>query len=171
MITYRIMRVELVSTLAEDAPAKEPQVAAEDADLQKVLEEIMKSMYDVPRGPLPPVVIREPKSGKYQPLLEVPGKGKAKASPEPGAQAEGQTGPDAGTQDEGQAGSNPEEQFEGQAGLDLGNTGAVELSMPSLVVHAGLDREHMDLDVADVSPQPSTEQMDEGFTATAYPKV
>nr|GEY17845.1 monodehydroascorbate reductase [Tanacetum cinerariifolium] len=31
-----------------------------------------------PQGPLPPVVIREPESGKYQPLPEVPGKGKAK---------------------------------------------------------------------------------------------
>nr|GEW96912.1 hypothetical protein [Tanacetum cinerariifolium] len=30
---------------------------------------------------------------------------------------------------------------------------------------------NMDLDVADVSPQPSTEQLDEGFTATAYSKV
>nr|GEX65395.1 hypothetical protein [Tanacetum cinerariifolium] len=39
------------------------------------------------------------------------------------------------------------------------------------MVHAGSDREHMDLDVADVLPQPPTEQMDEGFTATAYPKI
>nr|GEU88429.1 hypothetical protein [Tanacetum cinerariifolium] len=84
-------------SVAEDAPAKEPQVAAKDADLQKALEESIKTMYDVPRGPLPPVVIREPESGKYQPLLEVPGKGKAKAGPDPGVQAEGQTGPDAGT--------------------------------------------------------------------------
>nr|GEX37746.1 integrase, catalytic region, zinc finger, CCHC-type, peptidase aspartic, catalytic [Tanacetum cinerariifolium] len=34
------------------------------------------------QGPLPPVVIREPESGKYQPLPEVPGKGKAKVSEE-----------------------------------------------------------------------------------------
>nr|GFC53271.1 hypothetical protein [Tanacetum cinerariifolium] len=52
-----------------------------------------------------------------------------------------------------------------------GNAGADEQLMPSPVVHAGSDHEHMDLDVADVSPQPSTEQMDEGFTATAYLKV
>nr|GEZ56737.1 hypothetical protein [Tanacetum cinerariifolium] len=78
---------------------------------------------------------------------------------------------DISTQDEGQAGSNPDEQSEGQAGQDPGNAGADEQSMPSHVVHAGSDREHMDLDVADVSPQPSTEQMDEEFTATAYPKV
>nr|GEY42458.1 E-beta-farnesene synthase [Tanacetum cinerariifolium] len=118
--------------VAEDAPAKEPQVYVEDADMQKALEESLKSMYDVPRGLLPPVVIREPESGKYQPLPEVSGKGKAKeesekvvpeadaggqdegqARPDPGAQAEGQTGPDAGAQDEGQARSNPDEQSEG----------------------------------------------------------
>nr|GFC62889.1 hypothetical protein [Tanacetum cinerariifolium] len=76
----------------------------------------------------------------------------------PYAQAEGQTGSDTGTQDEGQAGLNPEEISEGQA-------------IPSPVIHAGSDREHMDLDVADVLPQLSTKQLDEGFTATAYPKV
>nr|GEZ28063.1 copia protein [Tanacetum cinerariifolium] len=46
---------------AEDVPIMEPQVAAEDAELQKVLEESIKTAYAVaPRGPLPPVVIREP---------------------------------------------------------------------------------------------------------------
>nr|GEZ13461.1 monodehydroascorbate reductase [Tanacetum cinerariifolium] len=138
------------------------KVDAKDADMQKALEESLKSMYDVPRGPLPPVVIREPKLGKYQPLLEVPGKGKAKAGPDLGAQAEGQAGPDPGAQDEGQARSNPEEQSEGHAGPDPSNAGADEQSMPSPVVHAGSDPKHMDLDVSDVSPQPSTEQMDEG---------
>nr|GEU36998.1 Gag-Pol polyprotein [Tanacetum cinerariifolium] len=230
---------------AEDVPAMEPQVAAEDANLQKYLEESMKTVYAAPRGPLPPVVIREPESGKYQPLLEVPGKGKAKvteehvahdllslqkpkkkspvdqyifqrhtftttrssrldepsygeleqsvseetkkivpgadeggqgesedqAGPDPGAQAKGQTGSDAVTQDEGHAGSNPDEISEGQAGPDPGNARADVQSISSHVVHAGSDREHMDLDVADVSPQPCTEQLDEGFTATAYPKV
>nr|GFB15991.1 hypothetical protein [Tanacetum cinerariifolium] len=118
--------------LAEEVPIMEPHVVAEDAELQKVLEESMKTAYALPRGPLPPVVIREPESGKYQPLLKVPGKGKAKvteeqpdtkeesekvrleadegcqdegqAGPDPSAQAEDQTGSDAGAQDEGQAG-------------------------------------------------------------------
>nr|GEV14436.1 hypothetical protein [Tanacetum cinerariifolium] len=67
---------------AEEVPAVEPQVAAEDAELQKVLEEIMKTAYALSRGPLPPVVIREPESGKYQLLPEVPGKGKAKVTEE-----------------------------------------------------------------------------------------
>nr|GEU55262.1 retrotransposon-related protein [Tanacetum cinerariifolium] len=184
----------VATSVAEDVLAMEPHVAAEDADFQKALEESMKTMYVAPRGSLLPVVIREPELGKYQPLPEVPGKGKAKsdskeesekvvlwtneggqdegqAGPDPGAQAKGQIRSDAGAQDEGQAESNPDENSEGQAGPDLGNAGADELSMPSLVVHAGSDHEHMDLDVADVSPQPSMEKLNEGFTATAYPKV
>nr|GEV18581.1 hypothetical protein [Tanacetum cinerariifolium] len=205
----------------------------------------MKTAYAPPRGPLPPVVIREPESGKYQLLPEVPGKGKSKvteeqvshdllslqkpkkkslvdqyifqrrtftttrssghdepsyaeleqskneetekvvpvaseggqgesegqAGPDPGAQAEGQTGSDTGTQDEGQARSNPDEISEGQAGPDPGDARVDVQSISSHVVYAGSDCKHMDLDVADVSPQPSTEQLDEGFTATAYPKV
>nr|GFA66108.1 hypothetical protein [Tanacetum cinerariifolium] len=59
----------------------------------------------------------------------------------------------------------------GQAGPDPGDAGAKVQSFLSLVVHAGSNREHMDLDVVDVSPQPSTEQLDKGFTATVYPKV
>nr|GEW69931.1 monodehydroascorbate reductase [Tanacetum cinerariifolium] len=124
----------------------------------RALEESMKSMYDVPQGLLPPVVIREPESEKYQPLPEVPRKGKEK------------DGPDLGAQDEGQVRSHPDEQAEGQAGPDPGNAEESQ-PIPSLVVHAGSDREHMDLCVVDVSPQPPPEQMDEGFTATAYPKV
>nr|GEX66873.1 histone deacetylase 14 [Tanacetum cinerariifolium] len=235
----------VAESVAEDEPTKEPQVAAIDTDLQKALKESMKTAYAVaPQGPLPPVVIREPESGKYQPLPEVPGKGKAKvteeqvahdllslqkpkrkshvdqyifqrrvsepigssghdespydvlgqsdseeeskkvvlgadeggqdegqAGPDPGAQAEGQMGSDAGARDEGQAGSNPDENSKGQARPDPGNARDDVHSIPSPVVHAGSDREHIDLDVADVSPQPSTEQLDEGFTATAYPKV
>nr|GEU31788.1 hypothetical protein [Tanacetum cinerariifolium] len=117
---------------AEEVPAEEPQVTDEDADYQKAVEESIKVAYALPKGPLPPVVIREPKSRKYQPLPEVPGKGKAKvtneeesekvalgaekggqdegqAGPGPDAQAEDQMGSDAGAQAEGQAGSNPDE--------------------------------------------------------------
>nr|GEY96539.1 E-beta-farnesene synthase [Tanacetum cinerariifolium] len=203
-------------TVAEDVPEKEPQVDDEEADVQRALEESMKSMYDVPRGPLPPVVIKEPESEKYQSLPEVPRKGKKRrtstptgsskhnessslyaevglidsdeesekdmpgadtggqgegqAGPYTGAQAEGQAGPDPGAQDEGQAGSNPDIQPEGQARPDPGNAETSQ-PMPSPVVHAGSDRKHMDLDVADVSTQPPPEKMDEGFTTTAYPKV
>nr|GEY93896.1 histone deacetylase 14 [Tanacetum cinerariifolium] len=196
--------------------SEKPSKATKSRHGFRALEESLKSMYDVPRGPLPPVVIREPEFGKYQPLSKVPRKGKAKvaeeqvshdllnlqkpkrkspmdqyifqrhtstptvvhganvrgqgegqAGPDPGAQAKGQAGPDPSAQDEGQAGSNPDEQSERQAGPDPGNAEADEQPMPSPVVHAGSDRKHMDLDVADVSPQPSTEQMDEGGSASS----
>nr|GFA47637.1 hypothetical protein [Tanacetum cinerariifolium] len=241
---------------AEEVLAEEPQVTEEDADFQKAVEESMKDVYALPKGPLPPVVIREPESGKYQPLPEVPGKGKAKVSkeqvshdllslqkhkktspadqyifqrrvfeptassfldvspykvlgqsdseeesekvvlwvekgsqdegqagPDPNAQAKGQTGSDTGAQAEGQAGSNPDETSEGQAGSnpdesseghagpDPGNAEARVQSISSSVVHAGSDRKHMDTDVANVSLQPSTEQLYEGFTAMIYPNV
>nr|GEW76147.1 retrovirus-related Pol polyprotein from transposon TNT 1-94 [Tanacetum cinerariifolium] len=106
----RILKL-VAASVAKDVPAMEPHVAAEDANLQKALEESMKSIYDVPQGPLPPVVIREPESEKYQLLSEVPGKGKAKVTEE-------QTGSDTGAHDEGQAGSNPDEISKGQAGAD-----------------------------------------------------
>nr|GFC99257.1 hypothetical protein [Tanacetum cinerariifolium] len=67
---------------AKEVPSEEPRVANEDADYQKVVEESMKDAYALPKGPLPPVVIKEPESGKYQPLPEVPGKGKAKVTEE-----------------------------------------------------------------------------------------
>nr|GEW67690.1 hypothetical protein [Tanacetum cinerariifolium] len=52
------------TTKTSDKPSKAKNskygfVAAEDADLQKALEESMKIIYVVPRGPLPSVVIRE----------------------------------------------------------------------------------------------------------------
>nr|GFA10354.1 hypothetical protein [Tanacetum cinerariifolium] len=218
LVSKKCTLKNVVASKAEDVPAMEPQVAAEDTDLQKALEESMKTAYALPRGPLPPVVIRELESGKYQPLPEVPRKGKAKVTEEHVAhdllslqkhkktshvdqyifqrrvseptessghdkspyallgqsdseEESDKTGSDAGAQDEGQAGSNPDETSKGQAGPDPGDAGAKAQSIPSPMVHAGSDREHMDLDVADVSPQPSTEQLDEGFTATAYPKV
>nr|GEX07031.1 retrovirus-related Pol polyprotein from transposon TNT 1-94 [Tanacetum cinerariifolium] len=153
-----------------------------DPDFPRALEESLKSIYDVPRGPLPPMVIREPDSRKYQPLPETPKKkspadqyifqrrtstptgtsGHDESSSlyaelglmdsevesdedvlgiDVGVQGEGQAGPNPDDQDKGQAGPNPDEQAEGQAGPN-----------------------------PDVSTQPHPEQMDEGFTATAYPK-
>nr|GEX40053.1 integrase, catalytic region, zinc finger, CCHC-type, peptidase aspartic, catalytic [Tanacetum cinerariifolium] len=159
---------------AEEVPTEEPQVADEDANYQKAVEESMKDAYALPKGPLPPVVIREPKSGKYQPLPEVPGKGKAKsnneeesekvvlgaeeggqdedqAGPDPDAQAEDQTGSDPGAQADGQAGSNPDDTSEGQAGSNPNET------------YKG-----------QAGPDPGdaeAKQLDEGFTATVYPNV
>nr|GEX83055.1 retrotransposon protein, putative, unclassified [Tanacetum cinerariifolium] len=129
---------------AEDVPAMEPQVAAADADLQKALEESMKTAYAPPRS-------KSEESEKVVPGADQGGQdeGEGQAGPDPGAQAKGQTGSDA----------------------DPGNAGAEVQSIPSPVVYAGSDHKHMDLNVADVLPQPSTKQLDEGFTATAYLKV
>nr|GEV43939.1 protein MEI2-like 4 [Tanacetum cinerariifolium] len=230
---------------AKDVPLVELQVVAKDADYQKALEESMKTAYALPWCPLPPVVIRELESGKYQSLPEVPGKGKAKVTekqvshdllsqakkkspveqyifhrrtftttgsfgenepsyaeiersksetmekvvpradkvgqgesegqtrPDPGAQAKGQVGSDTGAQDETyevQTGSNPDETSKGQARPDPGNAGGEIQSIPSHVVYVGSDCEHMDLDAANVPPQPSQEQLDERFTTTVNPK-
>ncbi|GJR95505.1 hypothetical protein Tco_0267679 [Tanacetum coccineum] len=62
----------------EGVPDKEPMHGDEEADTQKVIEESLKEAQDAHRGPLPPVVFREPDTGKIQPLLEVEGKGKEK---------------------------------------------------------------------------------------------
>nr|GEW30341.1 integrase, catalytic region, zinc finger, CCHC-type, peptidase aspartic, catalytic [Tanacetum cinerariifolium] len=69
-------------SVAEDIPKKEPRVDDEEVDVQRAFEERLKCIYDVPRGPLLPVVIREPESEKYQPLPEVPRKGKEKVTEE-----------------------------------------------------------------------------------------
>nr|GEZ41710.1 retrovirus-related Pol polyprotein from transposon TNT 1-94 [Tanacetum cinerariifolium] len=110
-------------SVAEDIPEKEPRADDEEADVQRALEESLKSMYDVPRGPLPPVVIREPESEKYQPPPKVSGKGKEKVTEEQESD-EDMSGTDAGVQGEGQARSNPDEQAKGQAGPNPGDAEA-----------------------------------------------
>nr|GEX53938.1 hypothetical protein [Tanacetum cinerariifolium] len=110
-------------SVAEDIPEKDLRVNDEEVDVQRALEKSLKSIYDVPRGPLLLVVIRKPESGKYKPLPEVPGKGKEKVTEE-------------------QAGPNLDEQAKCQA-------------VPN----------------PDVTTQPYPDKIDEGFTATAYPKV
>nr|GEW45632.1 hypothetical protein [Tanacetum cinerariifolium] len=54
-------------------PEKEPRFDNEEAGIQRVVEESLKSVHDSLRVTLPPVVIREPDSRKFQPLLEVHG--------------------------------------------------------------------------------------------------
>nr|GEV55347.1 Gag-Pol polyprotein [Tanacetum cinerariifolium] len=205
----------------EGIPKKEPRFNDEEADVQRALEESLKSVYDAPRGPLPPVVIREPDFGKYPPLPEVQGKGKEKVTDEhvsldllniqtPKKKSlanqfifqrrtstptgsfghdessslydelgltdsevesdEDVPGMDAGVQDEGQVGPNLDEQDKGQAGPNPSDAAASQ-PQSSHVVHVGPNLEHTDLKATDVSTQPHPEQMDEGFTATAYPKT
>ncbi|GJX05793.1 hypothetical protein Tco_0193725 [Tanacetum coccineum] len=51
----------------------EPRFDDEEADMQKAVEESLKDVHAAHRGPLPPVVFREPDSGRRQPLPEVQG--------------------------------------------------------------------------------------------------
>ncbi|GJR60356.1 retrovirus-related pol polyprotein from transposon TNT 1-94 [Tanacetum coccineum] len=195
----------------EGVPADEPRFEDEEADImQKVMEESLKDAYPAPRGPLPPVVIREPEPGKFQPLPEVQGKGKEKVGEEQAAQvllnlqtpkkknhaeqfifqrrtpataepsglvetsslyAElGLTDSETDSDEEVTPAMNAEAQEEGQGGTNPGDAG-VSQTPSSHVVHAGPNLDHMDLGIAEASSQPNTEQMDEEFTATAYPKV
>nr|GEU83224.1 hypothetical protein [Tanacetum cinerariifolium] len=220
---------------AKEVPAKEPQVAEEDANFLKAVEESRKDTYALPKGRshqwssgnlsreninlsqkcqerarrkcLRIRQVSEPTASSFYDVspYEVLGQSDSEeesekvvlgvekgsqdedqAGPDLNAQAEGQTGLDTGAQAEGQAGSNPDETSEGQAGSnpdetsevqagpDPGNAEARVQSTSSPVVHAGSDREHMDTDdtdVANVTLQPSMEQLYEGFTATIYPNV
>nr|GEY27354.1 hypothetical protein [Tanacetum cinerariifolium] len=61
-------------SIDEGISGKEPRFDDEEADIQRAVEESLKSVYDAPRDPLPLVVIREPESGKYQLLPETPKK-------------------------------------------------------------------------------------------------
>nr|GEW01656.1 retrovirus-related Pol polyprotein from transposon TNT 1-94 [Tanacetum cinerariifolium] len=178
----------------EGIPEKEPRFNDEEAEVQRALEEILKSVYDAPRCPLPPVVIRELESGKYLPILESPAdefifQRRTSTPTESSGHDESYSlytklglidseveydedvpGIDAGVQDEGHAEPNPGEQDEGQAGPNPGDAVASQ-PQSSHFVHARPNLEHMDLEATDVSTQPHHEQMDEGFTATAYPNV
>nr|GEU48932.1 hypothetical protein [Tanacetum cinerariifolium] len=183
----------------EGIPEKEPRFDDEEADVQRALEESLKNVYDAPRGPLPPMVISEPDSGKYQPLLETPKKKspaeqfifqRHTSTPTESSghdvssslyaelgltdseveSDEDVPGIDAGVQDKGQTRPNLGEQDEGQAGPNPGDA-ATSQPQSSPVVHAGPNLEHTDLEATDVSTQPHTKQMDEGFTATAYLNV
>ncbi|GKE89618.1 hypothetical protein Tco_1567093 [Tanacetum coccineum] len=59
----------------EGVPENEPRIGDEEVDLQKAVKESLKEFHSSRQGLLPPVVIREPESGKFQPLPKVQGKG------------------------------------------------------------------------------------------------
>nr|GEU94900.1 E-beta-farnesene synthase [Tanacetum cinerariifolium] len=51
-------------------PEREPRFDDKEADMQRAVEESLKSVHDAHRGLLPPVVFREPDSGKFQSFSE-----------------------------------------------------------------------------------------------------
>nr|GEY86279.1 E-beta-farnesene synthase [Tanacetum cinerariifolium] len=177
------------------APAK---VDDEEADVQREFEESLKSIYDAPRGSLPPMVIMEPESGKYQSLLKMP----KKKIPTDQYIFQRHTSTPTGSFGHDESSSlyaelglaNSEVESNEDAGPNPGDAVASQ-PLPSPVVHArpnlehidlevtdvstqphpekmgeGPNLEHIDLEVTDVSTQPHPKKMGEGFAATAYPK-
>ncbi|GJY93350.1 retrovirus-related pol polyprotein from transposon TNT 1-94 [Tanacetum coccineum] len=69
----------------EGVPVEEPTYNEEDKNLQRALELSLMEQGAQTQGPAHPVVIREPESGRIQPLLEVQGKGKEKVVEEQAA--------------------------------------------------------------------------------------
>nr|GEX62391.1 hypothetical protein [Tanacetum cinerariifolium] len=167
---------------------KEPRFNNEEADIQRAVEESLKSVHDAPRGPLPPMVIKEPDFGKFQPLPEVQGKGKEKVSDKqvardlltlqtpkkvsPIEQYIFQRRTPASTKPSVHAESpsiyvelgltDSDSESNEEARSDPGDD-AEPQPQSSHVVHAGLNLKHMDLEATDVSTQLYPEQMDEGF--------
>ncbi|GJV03103.1 hypothetical protein Tco_1336672 [Tanacetum coccineum] len=75
-----------------------------------------------------------------------------------------------GAPDKGQAGPNPGIQDEGHAGLNPGND-TVSQTLSTFGVLVGPNLEYTDAEATDAISQPQPGQMDEEFTATAYPNV
>ncbi|GJZ91823.1 hypothetical protein Tco_0663888 [Tanacetum coccineum] len=165
----------------EGIPLTEPGFGDLEVDTQRDIEESLKDAHGAPRGLLPPVVFRETDTGKFQPLPEIEGKGKEKVGMEQAAQVllNLQT-PKKKAQLNNtsfrdvlphqliprvmmnprlcQAEPNPNDVVESQ-----------HLSTPG--VHDGPNREHTDVESTNATSQPQPRQMDEEFTATAYPNV
>nr|GEU99784.1 E-beta-farnesene synthase [Tanacetum cinerariifolium] len=116
---------------------------------------------DVPRGPLPPVVIRNLSLRNINRSQRCQERAKQRRTSTP----TGSSGHDESSSLYAELGllDSEEESQEvvpgdDAGGQDPGNAGADEQPIPSLVVHAGSDRKHIDLDVADISLQPLTDQ-------------
>ncbi|GJV27105.1 retrovirus-related pol polyprotein from transposon TNT 1-94 [Tanacetum coccineum] len=144
----------------EGVRVEEPAYNEEKANLQRALELSLKEQGERTQGPARPVVLRDPDSGRIQPLpdrrtpmpTEASGHVESPSLDAELALTDSETESDnevpkinTGDQDEGQAGPNP--------------------------VPAGPNLEHMDLEATDASTQQKPEQMDEEFTTTAYPNV
>ncbi|GJU31461.1 integrase, catalytic region, zinc finger, CCHC-type containing protein [Tanacetum coccineum] len=159
----------------EGVPDKEPMHGDEEADIQRAIEESLKEAQGAHRGSLPPVVFRELDIGKIQPLLEVEGKGKEKVEPSGLVESSslyaelGLTDSGTDSDEEVSPDMNAQGQEEGQGGTNHGDAG-VSRTPSSHVVYAGSNLDHMDLRIVEASSQPNTEQMDDEFTSTVYPK-
>ncbi|GJS71499.1 uncharacterized mitochondrial protein-like protein [Tanacetum coccineum] len=115
------------------------------------------SFKNTKRGPLPPVVIREPGPGKFQPLPEVQGKGKEKVSEEQAAQVllNLQTPKK----------KNPAEQFIFQRCTPATTEPSSLVETSSLYAELGLTVSETDFD-EEVSPETNVEAQEEGQGGT-----
>ncbi|GJS34299.1 retrovirus-related pol polyprotein from transposon TNT 1-94 [Tanacetum coccineum] len=155
-------------------PVEEPAHTDEEADLQRALELSLKEQEERTQGPARPVVLREPDSGKYQPLLEtnlsfkgaLPCTLTTDSLDSPSLDAELPLTDSEMESDEEVPMTNAEDQDEGQARPNPESS-----PQPRLGVCCRPNREHMDLEATDASSQQKPEQMDEEFTTTAYPNV
>ncbi|GJR97967.1 retrovirus-related pol polyprotein from transposon TNT 1-94 [Tanacetum coccineum] len=152
-------------------PDKEPLYGDEEADTQRAIEESLKEVHGAHRGPLPPVVFREPDSGKHQPLPEVQDQyifqRRTSTQTEP-------SGHDESSSLYAELGLTDSETESDEEVLHAGsNPGDVAVSQPqsSHAIHARPNLEHMDFEVTDTSIQQNPEQMDKEFTTTAYLNV
>nr|GEU83059.1 hypothetical protein [Tanacetum cinerariifolium] len=160
-------------------PGLEPRFDDEEAEVQRALEESLKSVYNVPRQ----WSIENQSLGNINRFQRFREREKRKRTSTPtessghdestslytecgltdnkvksnedmpgidaGVPDEGQAGPNSGEQDEGQAEPNPGEQDEGQARPNPGDVAASH-PLSSSIVHAGPNLEHMDLEATDV---------------------
>nr|GEX27326.1 monodehydroascorbate reductase [Tanacetum cinerariifolium] len=133
----------------------------EEADIKREVEESSKSVHDVPRGLLPLWSLENQTLGNFNRFQRFRERAKRKrtlASTEPSGHAESPSIHAALGLTDSQARSDPGDDADSQP-------------QSSLVVHARPNLEHMDLEATDVSTHLHPEQIDEGFTATAYPNV
>ncbi|GJZ64690.1 retrovirus-related pol polyprotein from transposon TNT 1-94 [Tanacetum coccineum] len=150
----------------EGIPENEPRIGDEEADLQKAVEESLKEFHSVRQGPLPPVVIREPESGKFQPLPKTP----KKKSPANHFIFQRRTS----TPTES-SGHDESSSLYAELGLTDSETDSDE-EVPGIVDRvqdegqAGPNPGEQD-GASDTSIQPNPEQIDEEFTTTAYLNV
>ncbi|GJR43048.1 hypothetical protein Tco_1311151 [Tanacetum coccineum] len=178
----------------EGIPLTERGFSDLEADTQRAIKESLKDAHGAHRGPLPPVVFRETDTGKFQPLPEVEGKGKEKVSTEqaarvllnlqtpkkksPTEQYIFQRRTSAPTEPSGHDESSS---LYAELGLTESDTESDE-EVPPVVKNSAPDEgqagpnpgpnlEHTDAEAIGVTSQPQPGQMDEEFTATAYPNV
>ncbi|GJW58890.1 retrovirus-related pol polyprotein from transposon TNT 1-94 [Tanacetum coccineum] len=170
----------------EGVPDKEPMHGDEEADTQRAIEESLKEAQEVEgkgkekvgEEQAAQVLLNLQTPKKKNPAEQFIFQRRTPATTEPSGLVEssslyaelGLTDSGTDSDEEVSPDMNAQGQEEGQGGTNPGDAG-VSQTPSSHVVYAGPNLDHMDLGIAEASSQPNTEQMDDEFTSTAYPKV